>query len=297
MPAGISNSLYTAIFSPFQFNDLKISLASGYIEDPQKGYLLQSSMHLNAQDLSISEGKDGDGAIAVEAAIVTADINNAIQDSNAHRYEFEVKKENIPWIRDHGIRFSMQLPIKKPGSYYVRTAVRDPASGKMGSAYQYIEIPDLNKSRLALSNIFIVNRGEDLPWAHSQTPEEYRKTLYPDLRRDPRRSPALRNYLPGENFECAAMIYNAKSGKGQKPDLESQFLLYGDGKEVFRSEPETVDLGSVSDYRRIPIKISLRLKDALLPGDYVLLMQVKDRLADKKYNFASQALDFKAVAK
>ncbi|MBN1566606.1 MAG: hypothetical protein JXA73_02090 [Acidobacteria bacterium] len=137
-PAGISNLLYTAIFSPFQYNDLRIHLASGYVDDPRKGYLLHSSMHLNAEDLSITEEKDGNGFIAIEAASVTADINNFIKDSSAHRYELEVKKEDIPWLREHGIRFSLTLPVKKPGAYYVRTAVRDAASGKIGSAYQYI---------------------------------------------------------------------------------------------------------------------------------------------------------------
>ena len=297
IPAGISSSLYAAIFSPFQFDDLKVHLASGYVDDPLKGYLLQSSMHLDARDLSIAERGEGSGLIAVEAASVTADLNNIIKDSNAHRYEFSVKKENIAWIREHGIKFTLALPVKKPGAYYVRTAVRDPASGKMGSAYQYLEIPDLKKHRLALSNIFIVNRSEDLHWAAAQTPGEDQNTLVPDMRRDPRRSPAIRSYLPGENIECAAMIYNSKFEKGQKPDLESQFVLYGNGQELFKSAPAMVDLSDVSDYKRIPIRIKLRLGDSIPPGDYVLLLRVKDRLADKEHSLAAQALDFKAMAK
>ena len=117
------------------------------------------------------------------------------------------------------------------------------------------------------------------------------------MRLDPRKSPALRSYLPGETFECVAMIYNAKANKGQKPDLASQFILYGNGNELFKSEPEAVDLSKVSNFKRIPIKIKLRLKESIPPGDYVLLLQVKDNLANKKHNLASQALDFKALAK
>ena len=296
-PAGISNSLNTAIFSPFQHNDLKISLTSGYIDDPQKGYLLQSAMHLNGKDLSITEGKEGTSLMTVEAASVTTDVNNDIKDSSSQGYKYSLTKEDIPWIREHGIKFSLKLPVKKPGAYYVRAAVRDPVSGKTGSAYQYIEIPDLNKHRLSLSNMFIINREEDLPWAASGMPEDFRKLLYPDVRRDPRKSPALKSYLPGETFECAAMIYNAKAHKGQKPDLASQFILYGNGKELFKSEPEAVDLSKVSDFKRIPIKIKLRLKESIPSGDYVLLLQIKDNLANKKHNLATQALDFKALAK
>ncbi len=296
-PAGISNSLYAAIFSPFQHNDLKINLTSGYIDDSQKGYLLQTFMHLNAKDLSITEGKEGNHLMTVEAASLTTDINNDTKDSNAQRYHFDINEENLAWVREHGIKFSLKLPVKKPGAYYVRAAVRDPVSGKTGSAYQYIEIPDLNKHRLSLSNMFVINREEDLPWAASGRPEDFRKLLYPDLRLDPRKSPALRSYLPGETFECVAMIYNAKANKGQKPDLASQFILYGNGNELFKSEPEAVDLSKVSNFKRIPIKIKLHLKESFPPGDYVLLLQVKDNLADKKHNLASQALDFKALAK
>lgn len=291
----ISKSLYAAIFSPFQYSDLKVNLASGYIEDQGKGYLLQTSLHLDARDVGLTDGKDGKNLISIEAASVTSDIQNAIRDSSAKRYEFEIQEENIPWWREHGIRFSLRLPVKKPGSYYVRTAVRDPVTGKMGSAYQYIEIPDLRKNRLSLSNIFVFNRGEDLPWAASQTPEEFRQALYPDVRRDPRKSPALRTYAPGEAVECAAIIYNAKSKKKQKPDLESRFFLFRNGQEIFRSESAAVDLENVTDFKRIPIRIRLRLKDSIPPGDYVLLLQVTDKLADKKHNLASQTLDFRAL--
>jgi hypothetical protein len=136
-----------------------------------------------------------------------------------------------------------------------------------------------------------------LPWITSNTPEAFRTLLYPDVRRDPRKSPALRSYLPGENVEFAAMIYNAKSGKEQKPELESQFMLYNDGNELFRSKSKPVDLDDVSDFKRIPIRTRLRLGDSIPAGDYVLLLQVKDKRAKEKVSLATQALDFKVLAK
>ena len=292
----IPRSLYTAIFSPFQYNELMVHLASGYIDDPKKGYLLQSSLHLDAANLSIPDWNEGSLPIAIEAASVTSDINNVIRDESARRYEFGIKKEDLPWIREHGLKFSLALPIKKPGAYYVRTAVRDVLSGKMGSAYQYIDIPDLKKNRLSLSDIFIISRPEDLPWVVSDTPEEYRTMLYPDLRRDPRKSPALKSYVPGESLECVALIYNAKSEKGQKPDLESQFILWGNGTEVYKSEPEKVDLGRINDLKRIPLKIRVRLTDSIPPGEYMLQLLVRDKNAKKDRDLAAQVLDFKVAA-
>ncbi len=45
----------------------------------------------------------------------------------------------------------MKLEVKQPGDYQIRAAVRDPASGKSGSVYTFIAIPDFNKGRLTLA--------------------------------------------------------------------------------------------------------------------------------------------------
>ena len=285
-----------ALYSPFRNNDLDVNLASGYIDDPRKGYMLRYQVHLDGKRLSVVEGKEGTNSIYIDVACITSSMAQFIQDAGNLHYEFRVKNKDVPWIRNHGIRFSLDLPVKNPGSYYVRTAVKDEVSGKAGSAYQFIEIPDLKKSRVALSNIFIVNRDEDGPWATLQAKEGSRNLLYPDVRRDPRKSPALRSYLPGESFEYAAVIYNAKK-EGMKPDLESQSILYGNGKELFKSGYEPVDLDSVSDVNRIPIMKRMSLGDSVQPGDYIMMLWVKDKRADEKHNLAVQALDFKVLAK
>jgi hypothetical protein len=285
-----TGSLQEAIFSPFRNNALEVNLASGFIDDPQKGYLLQSWIHVDAKDLSIGEAKGGMHSISLEAACITSNIDNNIQDSSAQRYDYSFKSGDAPWIKEHGLQFSLTLPVKKPGAYYVRAAMKDLGSGKIGSAYQFIEIPNLKKGRLSLSNIFIVNREEDVPWGRTITSE-----LAPDVRRDSRKSSALRSYAPGETIDYAAMIYNAETGANQKPDLESQFTLFGNGKEILKGEIEAVDLSGVNDSKRIPIRKKLALEKSLQPGDYVLLLQVTDKQASKNKNIASQSLSFKVI--
>jgi hypothetical protein len=212
------------------------------------------------------------------------------------QYEFRIKAENIPWIRKYGLRFSLDLPVKKPGAYYVRAAVQDRINGKAGSAYQYIEIPDLKDDRPVLSNVFIISRDEDAPWSPVQTPEEFRNLLYPDMRKDPRKSPAIRSFLPGESFDYAAFAYNMKNRKGEKPDLESWSVLYGNGKELYKSEPTAVDLAGVTDFNRIPIRKRLSLGNSIEPGDYILALYIKDNRAKEKRATAVQALDFRVLS-
>ena len=285
-----------AIYSPFRNNDLGVNLASGYVDDPEKGYMLRHHMHLDGKDLSIVEGKDGINFIYADIACRTYSMGNFVQDPGNLKYEFIIKDENIPWIRKHGLKFSVDFPVEKPGAYYVRTAVMDQINGKAGSAYQYIEIPDLKKKWLALSNIFIINREEDAPWSPYLVPEDSRNLLYPDMRRDPRKSAALRSFLPGESFDYGVSVYNAKNKKKENPSLKAWSALYGNGRELYKSESEPVNIDGSADLKRIPIRKMLALEDAVQPGDYILALQVKDELAKEKHSLAVQALDFKILS-
>ena len=87
-------------------------------------------------------------------------------------------------------------------------------------------------------------------------------------------------------------VYNAKSKEGVRPDLESQVILYNEGKELYRSAAEPVLVDNLVNPGRIPIKKSLFLEGTLQPGDYVLKLLVRDRQAKEKNNLTEQMLQF-----
>ena len=286
------NRLRQAIVSPFQLTDLKINLASGFMDNPQTGYLLRSWVHLDAGNLTIEKDKEENGSLRIETACVTSDISGNIQDATGVQFEFGIRKENIPWVRERGIGFVQLLPVKNPGAYHVRVAVRDIASNKVGSAYQYIDIPDLKQRRLALSDLFVINRNEDGSWIRNGIPREGLKVLLsPILSRDELKSPALRNYSPGDGFEYVAAVYNAKSEKNEPPDLESQYILYRNGIELLRSDPVPLDLSGMNDFARLPVRKRLLLGDSIEEGDYVIQLVVRDKKAGRK-GITGQSLSF-----
>ncbi len=296
-PALAKNPLRDAMFSPFKHNDLEVNLASGYVQDPKAGYLIRSWLHLDAQNIAMTE-KTGEGHfISLETVCVTSDINGYVRDANILKFEFRVADENLLWVRENGIRFSVLLPVKKPGSYYVRVAVKDLVSEKVGSAYQFVEVPDLKKGRLALSNMFVVGHEDSASWIRSGITEDLSETwVKPVLQKETSPSPALRDYLPGESFEYMAVVYNAKHNKDTPPDLESEFILYKDGLEFFRSEPQKFTLTGISDFDRIPMRRRMLLGNVLEKGDYVLQLLVKDNEKRGKYGTTAQTLTFEISA-
>jgi VWFA-related protein len=276
-----SNPLLEAMLSPYQHSDLAVHLFSGFINDPKKGYLIQARLHLNGGQLSIFEEKGKGSLISLDTSAVTTDIFGAVRDSGNNSYKIPIKnKEQIPWIRKHGLSFFIEIPAKKPGSYYVRVAVQDKGSGKLGSAYQYVEIPDLKNGHLALSNIFVTN--------HDKAADT---NLQPSEGRTGIRA-ALGIYSPGECIQYAAVIYNAKFSQERPADLESNVVLYREGAEIFRSKAEKVALSDVHDFKRIPLKGELFLDAATKPGDYVLRLQIWDKQVNGNQNRASQTLSF-----
>jgi len=165
---------------------------------------VRSWIHLDPKDVKIVETEDGGARIDLEIVCLTSDTNGFVEDfkfvEHALTIEPENKAENIAWIQKHGVRFAMQLPVKKHGSYYVRVAVRDKESGKTGSAYQFVEIPDLDRKGLALSNIFMLAGADDLDWLLSGGTADSAAGLFsPVFQADEVQSPALRTYTTGDN--------------------------------------------------------------------------------------------------
>ena len=294
----VPDPLQEAIYSPFRYSDLGINMASGYIDDFKGGYLLRSWLYLDARDVTFMKQEEGGYLVSLETVGITTDVSGYIQDSGLmhYRHLFRVQENNLSAVKKQGIRFSVLLPVKKSGGYYERVAVRDTESGKVGSAYQYIEIPDLKKDRLALSNIFVINNKEDADWILSgENGEVPQNGMVPILRRVDGTSPAASSYRSGDYFKYMYVIYSAKSAKNGSPDLESRFVLYRDGSQIYESDPQPLALKAAGSFARIPISGRLLLGDLLKEGDYVMQLFVNDKNRNKKDGLASQTISFKIV--
>jgi hypothetical protein len=289
--------LQEAIFSPFIYDDLTLRMASGYASESENGYFLRSWMHLDGKDVTFIDEQDGGHAISLELATVTTDIGGMIQDSQMGTFECYVRNENVERAKKEGIGFDIYLPVEKPGAYYVRIAVKDQASEKIGTAYQFLEIPDLKKKRLSLSSIFVLNHENEISGFGlqnaGQSRREHDKVL---AHKERRKSPAIRSYLPGEGFDYMVVVYNAKMKKKQSPELETQFVLLKDDEEFFRGDISPVSLQRFDGLFGIPISRRLLFNGIMDPGKYVFQLRVTDKKAKKKESIATQAIDFEILA-
>ncbi len=156
----------------------------------------------------------------------------------------------------------------------------------MGSANQFVEVPDLKRGHLALSGIVLKQLD---PSERSPTPQEEANQA-PAL--DPKGNAAIRMFSPGEKIGWYYQILNAKNGPDQHASLQVQVRLFHDGSEITRTEPAAAHLPQGPPGKPLATSGHMLLTSKFAPGDYALQLVVTDVLAKKKYATASQWIDF-----
>ena len=181
-------------------------------------------------------------------------------------------------MQKNGLSFVLNVPVKKSGAYQLRVAVRDVATERIGSAGQFVQVPDLTKNHLSLSGIVIsgVNQSGTGGDALLQA------------------VPSLRRLTHGMVLSYSYTIYNAEVNDTGRPQLETQMLLFREGKQVFAGKVSPFDPGTQTDMKRLKVAGGLRLGPELPTGGYVLQVMVTDKVRNKP-GTALQTLDFVIV--
>jgi hypothetical protein len=177
--------------------------------------------------------------------------------------------------------------IKKPGAYQFRAVIRDADTGRLGSAGQFIQVPDLTKNRMALSGL-VLGMFEKEPGQPPNKPEGTRA----EERDDIQPTPNVRRFSRDGVIDYGAIVFNpAPDPKTRKPQLTMQVEIYRDGKVIHKLDPRPIDAGEAVNLKRVECGGRLKLT-GFTPGDYVMRLMVTDQLANQKYSRAEQWMDF-----
>ncbi len=270
--------LMTALTSPFTASGIGLNLTSLFVNEAAAGSFMRSLIHINARDLTFKQQPNGDFTTVVDIAETTQDADGAIIDRAGRAYTLRVTADKYDAVQRDGITYLLDVPVKKPGAYQLRLAVRDDSSTHLGSATQFIEVPDLSKDRLTLSGITM-----------SGAPAR------PGQQIGLQASAAVRQLKPGMVLEYGYVIYNAKADGTGKPQLTTQLKLFREGQEVFTGKVNPFEPGAQPDRKRLLAGGSLDLGADLKPGGYALQIIVTDALANENRRIATQWINFELV--
>jgi VWFA-related protein len=276
--------LVTAMTSPFRSFELPMKMTPLYAESAQDGPFIRTLIFLDPRALQFTEFPAGTEGMdpkvgpwlkaTVHEMVMLYDQSGKAVDQIANTHTIRIRKAAFERAARNGIAQTLDLPIKTPGLFQVRAAILDEATKKTGSAAQFVFVPDLKNNQLAMSDISLAS-------------ESFMRAESSDG------APATRVLRPGEKFNYGAYIYNAKTSRELgKPNLETQIILYQEGKAIFTGKKTAFRPDRNQEAEPLMLTGNLTLGAKIAPGQYVLQVAIRDLEAPKKHQYTLRSADF-----
>jgi VWFA-related protein len=285
--------LHNAIASPFSASGIPLQLTSMFGYEDGQGLFMNSMLHIDISKLTFSDAANDTKLATIDVGAVTFKDTGAVIDQVWKNYTITISAKTFAGEINRGLVYTILLPIKNAGAYQLRTVVRDSQSARIGSANQFIEVPDVDKGRFAISGIM----AQGVSFQEAQ-PDQQKQAIAGQNRSpndDSQHGPALRRIKSGSLMDYGFWIYNARLDKDSNlPQLEAQVFVYQDGKMIFAGKGKPVEVGGTQNLKSILAGGSLNFSN-FEPGEYVLQVVVTDKLAKEKSGKASQWIDFEVV--
>lgn len=246
---------------------LPTAVAVTFIDTPDNGPIITASVQ--AATAVLDYGADNKEKAAVDLAGMV--LNDQGKPVASFKTRLNVTPLAAAQKGDAGVVYNYKTPLK-PGLYQVRTATRDQRSGKVGSASQWIEIPDLSTHQLTPSSLLLVS-----------------EVIGGDTKSDPAKTSAAspqvqfsvdRRFKRSSQLSFWLFIYNASRGANgsSAPDLTTQIEILGRGQTVVKTPVHKIDTTGMTDLQRISYGGGFPLA-ALAPGRYELKITITDQMS------------------
>jgi VWFA-related protein len=242
--------LAAALESPFQSADLGVEIQSGFLNARKNDSFIRTAVVLDGRDLTLTGPpihRTGVIHLLVRAFGVSG---SRLEGGIDQTLRIDLNEEGYERALKYGLIYTALLPVAKPGPYQVRAACRDESTGRIGTASDFIVVPQLKG--LALSGVvFLRSVGVE---------DHVRPATGPG------------DYAPGERAEFTLQIINPPDSR-----LTIRTHLFHDGAQVYESEAKPIET-SASKATPFFTRSAIDIPSSLDPGDYLMRVDVGDQL-------------------
>jgi VWFA-related protein len=257
------SDLAKALEYPWPVEDLPTSLYAGYVYLPdKKEYVLDISLLTDVEEAGTVPGETKEED-RIDLLGVVANRDGALMGSFEISPAKPADPSNRPMFADHEFSYSRLIPIE-PGIYQVRVAARDPKTGRVGSAHQWVEIPIPSPGKPQLGPVFLCG----------QLPVGFLPSTQQPGALGERRLNAKRSFNPDGRLSFLVQIFNAP-----ETPLMLQAKIYQGNQVVLQTTPQSVRQPGSANTGPNFLDSELPLQ-GLAPGTYVLEVTIKNPATD-----------------
>jgi hypothetical protein len=247
-----------ALTSPANQSGIPVRFSADFVSVDGTATQVVVSSHVDLRGVPFVQ--TGDHRVAtVDAGATVFDESGAVVGSlPPERAAMDLTDASYERALKNGLPYQRAAPVE-PGRYRVRFAAREDGEGKVGSASEWVQVPDLADGKLTLSSLFLLEKDEG-------------DTL------SLRSAQALRRFKNAQTLYVQVFAYNPGRDATGATDLETQAEIWRGGVLLASSAPQAMEQGD----RGAPPALhtqSIKL-EPFAPGDYEVRMVVTDRNAN-----------------
>jgi VWFA-related protein len=280
--------LFQAIGSPFGETGIDVHLTTLFGNNASNGNYLRALFQVQGKDLAFSEDQAGGKKVSIDVVAVLLDEKGKVAEEFNRQYSLQIPKQAVTAAQQNGLDFSADIPVKRPGIYSIRLAIRDNVSKRLGSAGDFVEIPDLSKSRFFISGL--VATGLDAEGKPALLQGRSLNSSFSVI--GSTAIPAVRKFSRGTTLAYVYNIYNPKVSNGTERNLTRQVKLFKDGQLVVEGSEKPIQISGQTSVSRLEDQGVIGLGEAIVPGEYVLQVIVRDKIANRS---STQLIDFEVL--
>lgn len=247
--------LAAALQSSFPRRELPVALSAGYLDTGEPNLLITASLEVPRAVLPLDGGA---GDIQFDMAGVLVDASGK-QVANFDT-DLTVKPSEINSSPSRRVVYNHQFR-SQPGLYQVRVALLEKKTGRVGSAMQWLDIPNPKSGDVQLSSLFI---GE----VDDQSLSSGNLSIN-----------ANHQFPLGARLGFLTYVYNAQPGS-TGPDVAIQVTVLRQDQPVLTKPLVKVITNGLPDQLRMPYGEDFTLS-GLPAGSYILQITAIDRVAKK----------------
>jgi VWFA-related protein len=150
--------LFQAMLSPLPVTSITVTSAADFLAREGDDEQVTVQIHLDGNALQYQK-QDESFLLDGEVVITAFDSTGKLIGTIAQSLKAGLSAEQAQRAKREGFRYNKRLALK-PGFYQLRVGVRDVASNQIGTSMCWVEVPDLQKSKLALSSLFLGREGK-----------------------------------------------------------------------------------------------------------------------------------------
>jgi VWFA-related protein len=264
-----SAELRAALNSAVQQPGLTLSVQAAPFKGTAKDAPVALTVELDGAALEFAPQANGLFADTLEVSFFALNEDARAQRGTRAALNLAVRPETYQRVKTQGIRLNSRTALAA-GRYQLRVGARNPVSGKTGTVFYDVDVPDFGSAPLMISGLLVSSTAGT---ADVLTPQ--RDMVAEKLLGAPATS--RRSFNQSETVAWMTEIYD-NSGAKQPKRFDVSVRLVGEaGRDAFASSDVVVNgEGNTPKWQTFGYTGRIPLKD-VAPGRYLLRIEARDR--------------------